>query len=118
MVSKVTTTARSILFLIPPGFESPFQVRLGMEVNNPNLQSKGDFTINNCQSIAHAVEKALVLMNSLGLTIATDFTLVYPAFQGRNDEQEANIINNAWMIKDAADEQGWLFSRTLPNPIF
>jgi len=118
MSANIVTRARTVLFLIPPGFEPPFQVRLGVETNHSTLQSKGDFTINNCQSITDAVDKALALINSLNLQMATDFTLVFPAFQGKDDSQEAAIINNAWMIKDAADEQGWLFSRTLPSPIF
>lgn len=110
--------AKSILFLMPPGVEPPFQVRLGVHTNNPNLLSKGDFTIANCQNISDAVQKAMHLIDALGLTVAEDFILVLPPFVGRNEVEEAALIDTAWSIKEAADKGGWEFSRHLPPPIF
>jgi len=116
--SQLEVTAQSILFLMPPGIQVPFQVRLGVHTNRGGLLSKGDFTIANCQDIADAVQKALQLIEAMGLSVATDFILVLPPFIGRNEAEEAALIDTAWTIKEAADNGGWQFSRHLPPPIF
>lgn len=110
--------AKSILFLMPPGIQPPFQVRLGVHTNSSNFLSKGDFTIANCQSIPDAVQKAMSLIDALGLEVAEDFILVLPPFIGRNETEEAALVDTAWSIKEAADKGGWEFSRHLPPPIF
>lgn len=115
---QINITAQSILFLMPPGVQPPFQVRLGLHTNNTGLLSKGDFTITNCQNIPDAVQKAMQLVEAMGLTIAADFMLVLPPFVGRNEAEEAALIDTAWRIKEAADSGGWEFSRHLPSPIF
>lgn len=116
--TKLQITARSILFLLPPSIKPPFQVRLGLQTNVPEVQAKGDFTITDCQSIEDAVEKAIAVVENLGVEFATDFTLVYPMFVGQNSEEEALIIDRSWKIKEAADEKGWTFSKVVPTPIF
>ncbi|CAA6829252.1 MAG: Unknown protein [uncultured Aureispira sp.] len=116
--SSLEITAQSILFLMPPGVETAFQVRLGVQTANEGLLSKGDFTIANCKDISDAVKKALQLIEKMNLTMAADFMLVLPPFVGRNEAEEAGLINTAWSIKEAADHGGWGFSRYLPVPIF
>lgn len=116
--TDLNITARSILFLLPPTIQPPFQVRLGVETTNPDVKAMGDFMISECQDIPDAVQKSLAIIENLNVKIANDFTLVFPMFVGRNSEEEAIIIDTAWLIKDAADEKGWLFSRTLPIPLF
>ena len=111
-------TAQSILFLMPPGVQPPFQVRLGVHTTNGGLLSKGDFTIANCQDIADAVQKAMQLIETMNLKMAADFILVLPPFVGRNEAEEAALIDTARSIKEAADKGGWEFSRHLPPPIF
>lgn len=115
---QLDVSAQSILFLMPPGVQPPFQVRLGVQTNVTNVFSKGDFTIANCENIADAVQKAMRLIEDMNLRIADDFILVLPPFIGKNDEEEAALINTAWMIKEEADKGGWNFSRHLPAPIF
>lgn len=110
--------ARSLLFLMLPGAAMPFQSRLGLQTYENKLQALGDFTIMNCCSIEDAVEKSQKIVGSLGLSFAADFTLVLPHFPTHNSTQEAELINNAWLIKEQADLQGWLFSRTIPSPDF
>lgn len=117
-ISQLEITAESILFLMPPGVQTSFQVRLGVNTNNTGLLSKGDFTIANCQDVADAVQKSLQLIECMGLTIGANFVLVLPPFVGRNEAEEAGLINTAWSIKEAADNGGWEFSRYLPVPIF
>ena len=116
--SQLKITAQSILFLMPPSIQPPFQVRLGIYTNNEGLLSKGDFTIANCQNISDAVQKALQLIEGMGLEMAADFILVLPPFVGRNEAEEVILIDTAWSIKEAADKGGWGFSRYLPVPIF
>lgn len=118
MKTNLNITARSILFLIPPNIKPPFQVRLGMQTNELSVKAMGDFLITECTDINNAIQKAMNIVADLEMPLATDFTLVFPFFVGKNEEEEAEIINNAWMIKDAADTGGWLFSRILPTPIF
>lgn len=110
--------AESILFLMPPGVQSNFQVRLGINTNSAGLLSKGDFTIANCQDVPDAVQKALLLIEKMGLTMGANFVLVLPPFVGRNEAEEVALIDTAWSIKEAADNGGWDFSRYLPVPIF
>jgi hypothetical protein len=116
--SQLEVIAQSILFLMPPSIQPPFQVRLGVHTNTKGLLSKGDFTIANCQDISDAVQKAMQLIEAMGLRIAEDFILVLPPFIGRNEAEEAGLIDTAWSIKEAADNGGWEFSRHLPVPIF
>jgi hypothetical protein len=116
--SELEITAESILFLMPPGVQSNFQVRLGINTNNTGLLSKGDFTIANCADVADAVQKALQLIEKMNLTIGANFVLVLPPFVGRNEAEEAGLVNTAWSIKEAADNGGWEFARYLPVPIF
>lgn len=118
IAQKPAIKARSLLFLILPTTDAPFQVRLGLQTYNDQLQASGDFTIMNCPSIKEAVLQAKSIVQSLGLVYADDFTLVLPMFPTRTSEQEAQLINNAWMIKEEADAQGWDFSRILPSPDF
>lgn len=115
---QLKITAQSILFLIPPNVNPPFQVRLGVQANHPTILSKGDFTIANCNDVTDAVEKAMHLIGAMQLTIADNFILVFPPFIGKNEVEEAALINTAWEIKTAADQGGWDFSRHLPPPIF
>lgn len=116
--SQLEIVAESILFLMPPGVQSNFQVRLGINTNNTGLLSKGDFTIANCKDVPDAVEKALQLIEKMNLTMGENFVLVLPPFTGRNDAEEVGLIDTAWSIKEAADNGGWAFSRYLPVPIF
>lgn len=112
------SAARSILFLIPPNSKPPFQVRLGLDINEPSVRATGDFLITDCMDISSAIQKGMKIVANLKLTMATDFTLVFPMFVGKNEAEEAEIINNAWLIKEAADANNWQFSRILPTPIF
>ena len=115
---KLNITARSILFLMPAGSKPPYQVRLGLRTNNPEVVAMGDFTISDCQDVSDAVQKTLAIVEDLNLKLAADFTLVLPMFVGRTSSEEAELINTAWLIKEVADEGGWDFSRVLPTPIF
>ena len=107
-------TARYILILLPPTIDGAFNVRLGVQTNVPEVRSTGDFAIAYCPDIATGIKRALNLIDNMKLDFADDFTLVYPLFQPANEEQEAKIINIAWEVKAAADEQEWIFSRTVP----
>ena len=110
--------ARSLLFLMLPGAAMPFQSRLGLQTYQNKLQALGDFTIMNCISIEDAIQKSKKIVESLGLSYAEDFTLVLPHFPTHNSNQEAEMINNAWLITEMADLLGWLFSRIIPSPDF
>jgi len=115
---KLNITARSLLFLMPVNSKPPFQVRLGLQTNEPEVRAMGDFTITDCADVSDAVQKSLAVIEDLNLAFAEDFTLVFPLFTGRNSEEEAELINTAWLIKEAADEGGWDFSRIIPTPLF
>jgi hypothetical protein len=115
---KLNINARSVLFLMPAGAKPPFQVRLGLQTYNDDIKATGDFTIIDCMDVADAVNKSLALINSLQLDIAPDFTLVLPMFTANNSEDEADLINTAWLIKEEADKGGWEFSRVIPAPDF
>ncbi|BDS10213.1 hypothetical protein [Aureispira anguillae] len=115
---QLNLIAQSILFLMPSGIQSNFQVRLGVHTDATTVLSKGDFTIANCKDIPDAVDKAMQLITAMNLSIADNFILVLPPFIGKNEAEEAALIDTAWMIKEAADKGGWEFSRHLPAPIF
>ncbi len=110
--------ARSVLFLMPAGAKPPYQVRLGLQTNNDEIKATGDFTIFDCIDVEDAVKKSLEIINNLQLEIAPDFTLVLPMFTANNSEDEADLINTAWLIKEEADKGGWEFSRVIPTPDF
>jgi len=114
MDAQLKMTARYILILYPPTIEPPFNVRLGVQTNVEELRSTGDFMIVYCNSVQDGVDKALQVVQELNLPFAEDFTIVYPMFNGKDEEEEAKIIDTAWKIKAVADEKGWLFSRTIP----
>jgi hypothetical protein len=116
--SELEIVAESILFLMPPGVQSNFQVRLGINSNNKGLLSKGDFIIANCVDVSDAVQKALQLIERMNLKMGANFVLVLPPFVGRDEAEEVGLIDTAWSIKEAADNGGWEFSRYLPVPIF
>jgi hypothetical protein len=118
MKPNLNISARSILFLMPAGSTAPFQVRLGLQTNSEKVKANGDFTITDCNDITDAVKKTLDIIQDLNINIADDFTLVLPMFSAINSEQEAELINTAWLIKEEADKGGWEFSRLIPSPIF
>ena len=115
---QLNITARSILFLMPIGSKPPYQARLGLQTNKGGVKAMGDFIITDCLSVADVVKKAKVIIADLNLDFAEDFTLVFPFFTGKNSSEEAELINTAWEIKEAADTGGWIFSRIIPMPIF
>lgn len=110
--------ANSLLFLLPPGIEPPFQVRIGLASEPGELLAKGDLLIAYCDSINDAINKALQLLEQLRIEVAEDFLVIFPPFQGTTDAEEALIIDRAWNIKFAADEHGWQFGRFLPSDDF
>ncbi|MCH2023143.1 MAG: hypothetical protein MK207_11760 [Saprospiraceae bacterium] len=118
MKPNLNVSARSILFLMPAGSAAPFQVRLGLQTNSEDVKANGDFTITDCNDVTDAVNKTMALIEDLNISIADDFTLVLPMFTAANSEQEAELINTAWIIKEEADKGGWEFSRLIPSPIF
>ncbi len=118
IVQNIAIKARSLLLLMMPNSDAPFQARLGLQTFDERLQASGDFTLMNCLSIEHAVIQAKTIVQNLGLHYADDFTLVLPMFPAHNSAQEAALINNAWLIKEQADIEGWEFSRIIPSPDF
>lgn len=110
--------ATSLLFLLPPSIEPPFQARVELASEPGELLARGDLLIAHCSSISDAINKTLELLEQLHIEISEDFMLVFPPFQGTTDAEEACIIDRAWSIKFAADEQGWQFSRFLPPHAF
>ncbi len=114
MAQDLKLTARYILILWPPTLKDAFNVRVGLQTNVETLRAVGDMMVVNCKSIEGGVASAVDIITNLGLKYADDFTLVYPLFAGANEEEEAQIINTAWEVKEVADEQNWVFSRTIP----
>ena len=115
--TSLNLTVRWLLFLIGP--DNPmYSVRLGLQTNSTVVKSIGDFTIIDCIDVRDGAEKAMQLVDNLGVQLDEKFTLVYPMFKGTTAEKETFIIDTAWAINEVAMENDWLFSRVIPTPLF
>lgn len=117
-MKNLNISAQSLYFLWPPTIETPFQVRLELQTNSPELRAVGDFLVADCISAADAVQRTKALLEALSIVPNQSFVLVYPMFPGNNDREEALVVDRSWEIKMLADEEGWDFSRYAPASLF